>query len=167
MELLDTLVSVQMDSPTHTVKQVNIITRCLDWHLEQVRIQDFNIERAQKMSSAHDERKAQSPFNSGGVHRAGLKALEAAWFENTLSCYLRLILKDSDTKLNSKQHSRSKFRGGGGGRLLRPRWIRHCLEGNYISTDNNYISNKLYTLIITTACTKYTCMQTDAQQTDY
>ena len=32
---------------------------------------------AQNMCSAHHERKTRNPFNSNGVHRAHLKALEA------------------------------------------------------------------------------------------
>ena len=49
------------------------------------------------MSSAHHEREALNPFNLGGVHRARLKALEALDGLDALSCYLRLILKHSDT----------------------------------------------------------------------
>ena len=43
---------------------------------------------------------------------------------DALSCYLSLVLKHSDRKLDFKKLSRSKFRGGA--RLLRPLWIRHC-----------------------------------------
>ena len=35
---------------------------------EPLRIQDFKIEGAQKMSSAHHEHKARNSFNLGGVH---------------------------------------------------------------------------------------------------
>ena len=36
---------------------------------------EFKIEGAQKMSSAHYERKTRNSFNSGGVNRARLRAL--------------------------------------------------------------------------------------------
>ena len=57
------------------------------------------------MSSAHHERKhARNAFNSSGVHnRARLKALEALWILDALSCYSRLSLKNSDTRLNKKK----------------------------------------------------------------
>ena len=50
----------------------------------QGRVQYFKIEGAQKMCSAHHEREARNLFNSAGVHRASLKALEALRFQ-TLS----------------------------------------------------------------------------------
>ena len=56
----------------------------------QGRIQDFKIEGAQKMSSAHHERKAMDPYHSGGVHRAPLKVLEAIWFQ-MLSHTIRVL----------------------------------------------------------------------------
>ena len=47
------------------------------WWCAQGRIQNFKIEGSQKMSKGLHERKARNPFNSGGVHRAPLNAMEA------------------------------------------------------------------------------------------
>ena len=55
------------------------------------------------MSSAHHERKARNPFNSGGVLRPRpLKGTGSSVVLDALSCNLRLILKHSDSKLNKK-----------------------------------------------------------------
>ena len=65
-------------------------------------IQDFKIEGAQKMCSAHYEREAWSPFNSAGVHTVGpeVEGTVSSKVSDALSYYLRPILKHSDTKLN-------------------------------------------------------------------
>ena len=47
--------------------------------IRQGRIQDFTIEGAQKLRSAHHEREARKLFNSAGLHRARL--LEALRFK--------------------------------------------------------------------------------------
>ena len=69
------------------------------------------------MCSAHHEREDRNPFNSTGLHgpligTGSFKVLDA------LSCYLRLILRYSDTKLKEEKNSQSRNRGGT--RLLRP-----------------------------------------------
>ena len=45
-----------------------------------------------------------------------LKGPEALKVFVDLSCYLSLVFKHSDTKLDKKKHSRSNFKGGGGAR---------------------------------------------------
>ena len=70
----------------------------LSLKVTQGRIQDFNVEEAQQMRSAHHERKARNPFNSGGIHGVRLKSTGRIMVLNALSCYLGLIFKHSDTK---------------------------------------------------------------------
>ena len=88
----------------------------------QGRIQDFQVEGAQKILYAPRTSRAPESLKAGvqGLPRGpgSSRALDA------FSYYLSLIFKNSDTKGNKKQHIRSKFRGGA--RLLRPSsWIRH------------------------------------------
>ena len=47
---------------------MNANTQGTQYSLIQGQIQDFKIEGAQKMSSAHYEREARNPFNSAGFH---------------------------------------------------------------------------------------------------
>ena len=86
----------------------------------QGRIQGFKIEGAQKMSSANHENEARNPFNSFGVYIGPLIGIGSFKGLDALPCYLRLVLKHFDTKLNTKNHSRSKFRGGGGAPVAPP-----------------------------------------------
>ena len=59
---------------------------------------------------AHHERKAQSPLQPGS--RARLRSLEALEVFDALLCYLSLILKRSDTKLDIKKPTVGQIFGG-------------------------------------------------------
>ena len=97
--------------------QIIIFNLVQDLH-DRGRIQEFKIEGAQKMCSAHHKREDRNPFNSAGVHRARFIDTGSFKILDALLCYLRLILKHSDTKLKKTKHSQSGFRGRA--RLLRP-----------------------------------------------
>ena len=68
---------------------------------------------------AHHKREAQSPLRLGS--RVHLRALEALWIFDALSCYLSLIFKYSDTKWDLKTYLIKFFfcvlGGGGGGHM--------------------------------------------------
>ena len=68
----------------------------------QGQFQDFNIEGAQMMWSAHHGREASNIFNSAGILRASLNALETLTFQMLSHAIPRFISKHSDTRLKKK-----------------------------------------------------------------
>ena len=92
--------------------------------LSHRRIHYFQIQGAQNVMymyrarTAHPEREARSPLYGRSVQVPLLKVPWNMWklyiVLNTLSCFLSLIWKHSDTTLDikNKKHRRSKFRGG-------------------------------------------------------
>ena len=95
----------------------------------QGRIQDFHLGEggAKDYVNAGTLQAQKSKSLSAGV-QGPLGSFRVCYFSFVLSepYFLSILIQTGIENKTKQSHSRSKFRGGGGGGLLRPLWIRHC-----------------------------------------